>query len=200
MNYKIVIATTNKDKIKEMSEILNSLDGLRVEIESLQNYNIAESYEPFDSFMLNAIHKAKYYAKHTKQPSLTEDSGLSIEALEGFPGVKSKDLIEECGGISNTFMKLEQMLSGTNNYTAYFSSAIVLYIPSHDFLITHEEKGYGTLSFPPRGEFGFAFDHIFIPDGYDKTFSELGIEIKNKISPRAKAMKELIQKLQEFLN
>lgn len=163
MNYKIVVASTNNGKIKEISKILNSLENLRIDMASLKDYNVAEPDEPHNNFMENAIHKVKYYAKHTNEACLSEDSGLSIEALNGFPGVKSKDFIEECGGISNSFIKLEKLLSGQSNYSAYFNSATVLYIPSHDFLITHEAKDYGSISFPPRGEAGIAFDPIFVP-------------------------------------
>lgn len=198
MDYKIVIASTNKGKIDEISKILNSLERLNIDARSLLDYNIAEPDEPYDCFLKNAIHKVKYYAKYTKEATLAEDSGLSIEALNGFPGVRSKNLIEECGGVSNAFKKLEILLAGSKNNTAYFTSATALYIPSHDFLITHEAKDYGSISFPPRGDDGFGFDPIFIPKGYDKTFAELGVELKNKISHRAKSMRGLIEKLQDF--
>jgi len=124
---------------------------------------------------------------------LAEDSGLSIDALNGFPGVKSKDFIKECGGISNSFMKIEKLLETSCNYSACLHSAIALYIPSHDFLTTSESKDYGTLCFPPRGTAGRAFDPIFIPKGYDKTFSELGITMKLEISHRTKALKEMFE-------
>ncbi|HQS83892.1 MAG: hypothetical protein B7Y25_03110 [Alphaproteobacteria bacterium 16-39-46] len=200
MIYKIIIASTNKDKIKEISKIFNSLKNLKIEINSLQDSNIPEPKEPHDSFLMNAIHKAKYYAQHTKNACLSEDSGLSIEALNGFPGIKSKDLIEEEGGTLKTFIKLKKMLSNYNNYSAYFSSAAVLYIPAYDFLIMHEAKNYGYISFPPRGNTGFGYDPIFIPNGYNRTFAELGTDIKNKISHRNKSIIGLTEKLEKFLN
>lgn len=211
-NYKIVIASTNKGKIEEISRILQNSECLRIEIKTLQDYqqdyqeinrhlnnNLEEPEEPHSSFLENAIHKAKYYAAITHEATLSEDSGLCIEALNDFPGVRTKELVTECGGVSGAFRKLEKMLEGTNNYKAYFNSAIVLYIPSHDYLISHEAKDYGTICFPPRGEGGFAFDPIFIPEGYTKTFAELGMLEKNKISHRAKAMQGLIEKLRKHL-
>lgn len=198
MDYKIVIASTNQGKIAEITKILKTLEGLGIDVRSLQDYDIVEPDEPHDCFIENAIHKAKYYAKYTKEMTLSEDSGLSIEALNGFPGVRTKEITQEFGGMSNTFVKLEQMLSGSNNYAAHFNSAAALYIPSHDFLITHEAKDYGSLSFPPRGDDGFAFDPIFVPKGYDKTFAEMGMELKNEISHRAKALQGLMEKLRQF--
>ncbi len=198
-NYKIVIASTNEGKIREIHKILAQLDGLKIDVKSLKDYKIAQPDEPHDSFMENAIHKAKYYARHTNLPTLSEDSGLSLNALNGFPGVRTREFSEECGGIAKTFIKLEEMLKESGNNTACFTSAAVLYIPSHDYLITHEGKDDGVLRFPPRGEDGFAYDPIFVPQGYDKTFAELGLAIKNKISHRAQAMQGLIEKFRQFL-
>jgi len=199
MHYKIVVASTNEGKIREIHKILHELEGLKIDVKSLKDYDIAEPDEPHLSFMENAIHKAKYYAQHTNLPTLSEDSGLSIEALNGFPGVRTKDFAYECGGMAQTFIKLEEMLKAGGNYAASFNSATVLYLPSQDYLITHEAKDEGTLTFPPRGEDGFAFDPVFVPKGYDKTFAELGLEIKNKISHRAQAMQGLIEKFRQFL-
>jgi len=228
MVFKIVIASTNDGKIKEIGDILNSLKwenlhsqqqenclaqaegrpeggaarmgevppDLTIQIRSLQDYLITEPDEPHDNFLKNAIHKAKYYAQYTKEATLSEDSGLSIEALKGFPGVRTKEFTQECGGMKNTFIKLEQMLllQGFQNPTAYFHSAAALYLPTQDLLITHEARDDGVISFPPRGEDGFAFDPIFIPKGYDRTFAELGPSIKNKISHRSKAIHGLMKK------
>lgn len=199
MVFKIVIASTNNGKIKEISNILNSIDNLSIEIRSLQDYDIEEPDEPHDDFITNAIHKAKYYAQHTQEATLSEDSGLSIDVLKGFPGVRTKEFTQECGGMSKTFIKLEQMLQGFQNPSAYFNSAAALYLPSQDLVITHEAKDEGVISFPPRGEDGFAFDPIFIPEGYDRTFAELGPSIKNKISHRSKAIHGLMKKWKKLM-
>lgn len=198
MRYDIVIASTNAGKIREIQKILHELVGLKIAVKSLKDYTIPAPDEPYHSFMENAVHKAKYYAAHTKLPTLSEDSGLMIEALNGFPGVRTKEFSQECGGMAKTFVKLETMLRDMRNYSACFNCAAVLYIPSHDYLMTHEAKDEGMLVFPPRGDDGFAFDPIFVPQGYDKTFAELGLKIKNKISHRAQAMQGLIEKFRQF--
>lgn len=203
LSYSIVVASTNSGKIKEISEMLKNIEGLKIKVLSLKDYgleNNKEPEEPHESFMENAIHKAKHYAGLTKQATLSDDSGLCIEALDGFPGVRTKEFVEECGGINNAFLKLENLLKGQNNFRAYFNSATVLYVPAQDFLITHQEKDSGLIFFPPRGNAGFAFDPIFIPDGYTKTFAELGLVKKNQISHRAKAIQGLIKKLKVFLS
>lgn len=199
MHYTIVVASTNEGKIREIHKILHELKAIKIDVRSLKDYDIPEPDEPYESFMENAVHKAKYYAQHTNLPTLSEDSGLSIAVLNGFPGVKTKDFSRECGGMAKTFVKLEEMLRPSGNYAASFNSATVLYIPSDDFLITHEAQDDGMLTFPPRGDDGFAYDPIFVPKGYDKTFAELGLEIKNKIGHRAQAMQGLIEKFREFL-
>jgi XTP/dITP diphosphohydrolase len=199
-NIKIVIASGNSGKIIEIKKILQAVKEIKIEVLSLQDYGfIEEPDEPYNSFMENAIHKAKYYAEITKEATLSEDSGLTIEALDGFPGVKTKDLIVECNGMPNTFLKLESLLSHTTDRRAYFNSAAALYFPTDDLLVQHEARDPGIICFPPRGEDGFAFDPIFIPEGYDKTFAELGVEQKNKISHRARSMKGVVAKLQAFL-
>ena len=196
----MLIASTNEGKIQEITKVLHSIEGLTLNIDSLKDYpTILEPDEPFDSLMDNAIHKAKYYAAHMNTLTLSEDSGLFIEALAGFPGVKTKDLITECGGRLQAFSKLKSLLSAHSHYTSYFSTAAALYIPSEALLITHEAREYGSIVFPPRGDAGFGFDPIFVPEGYEQSFAELGVEIKSKISHRAKALDGLMQKFQAFL-
>jgi len=198
-NYKIVVASGNPGKIKEIKKIFENLKDLKIDIESLDNHLVEEPEEPHDNFMDNAIHKAKHYAKYTNEATFSEDSGLCIEALDNFPGVRTKEFIKESGSAQAAFVKIEQMLSGHSNYKASFSTACALYIPINNTLIVNEVKIYGAISFPPRGETGFGFDPIFIPDGYNQTFAELGMEIKNQLSPRSKATKKIAQILAAIL-
>ena len=195
---KIIVASTNKHKIQEIIKIINELNFSTIEVQSIGDANIAEPDEPYDDFIKNATHKAQYYGRATQEITLADDSGLCIEALNGFPGVKTKDFLEECGGLENTFTRLEQMLSRAANYRACFRSAIVLFFPHSGQLIAHEDKHFGTLTFPPRGAQGFGFDPIFIPEGFNQTMAELGTTVKNQISHRAKALRGMMQKLKEI--
>jgi XTP/dITP diphosphohydrolase len=199
LEYTIVVASTNAGKLKEINSILTTLEGLKLQLKSLKDYSIAEPDEPYESFLENAIHKAKYYAKQTNLPTLSEDAGLCIEALDGFPGVRTKEFVVACGGIENAFAKLQQMLSSKHNMNAYFNCSAALYIPQLDQLITYEAQDIGRIIFPPQGTTGFGFDPIFIPTGYEQTMAELGEPIKNQISHRALAIKGLAEKLSFFL-
>lgn len=200
--YEIAIASTNTGKVREITKTLQDVAHCKILVKGLNDYDliISEPDEPYESFIENATHKAKYYANFLNTITLSDDSGLCIEALEGFPGVRTKEFVQECGGIQNTFLKLEGLLSNQNNYKAYFISAAVMYIPKLDVFISHEAKDHGIITFPPRGNSGFAFDPIFIPNGYNQTFAELSLEEKNKISHRAKAMQGLMEKFHQFLN
>ncbi len=200
VSFKIVFGLTNQKKIKELNDIVKLLKALKLDPRFLLDYNIPEPSELHSNFLNNASYQAKYCAEHTKLPCMIEVIGLSIDALYGFPGVKSKEFIEECGGISNSINKLELMLNGYGNYSAHFDCALALYIPSHDLLIKNEARDMGSLSFPSRGETDFGFDSIFVPKGYDKIFAEFSIELKSIISHRVNAIQKLMATLQEFLN
>lgn len=195
LNGQLVIATTNQGKLQEINAIFAAWNNLELNLKSLANYVIPEPDEPYASFMENAIHKAKYYAKHTQLPTLSEDAGLCVEALKGFPGVRTKDFIEQCGGSLIAFSKLEQMLSGIENRNTMFNCAAALYIPQEDRLFTFAASVSGKIVFSPRGNHGFGFDPIFVPSGYEQTMAELGEQVKNKIGHRALAIRGIMQQL-----
>jgi XTP/dITP diphosphohydrolase len=192
---KIIIASGNPGKLKEIRAILNSCTNLPLDISSIQGMAIPEPDEPYPTFMENACHKAKYYADFTKGPTLSEDAGLCIEALDGFPGLKTKDFYIESGGLEQAYKKLQAMLANTNNYKAYFICAAALYLPKQDKFVTYEGLAHGAMAFPPQGELGFGYDPIFIPEGFDKTMAELGEEHKNQSGHRAKAIMGIADKL-----
>lgn len=197
---EIVIASTNIGKISEIKELLSFHTKDEVQVLSLKDYKIKEPDEPFQTFQANAIHKAKYYAQKTGKVCLAEDSGLCVNALDFFPGVRSKEFIEESGGILQAMRLLEEKLINQDSLSAFFQSAIAIHFPNSEEFVTEEAKDYGTLNFPARGIYGFGFDRIFIPDGYDLTFGEMGVSKKNKISHRAKALEAIIQKLSSLQN
>lgn len=196
--FNLIIASSNPSKVKELQNVLQSLQ-MKISISSIADKAITVPNEPYDDFMQNAIHKAKYYAKHTHTATVSEDAGLCIESLDGYPGVKTKDLVDGLGSIDLAFKYLQNKLKDKPNKKAYFICAMALYIPEGDILITHEEKDFGHITFPPRGNEGFGFDPIFIPDHFDKTFAELGNAQKSQISHRAKTMRAVAQKLQKYL-
>jgi len=196
-NFQILIASTNKGKVAELSDLLAPSDYKILSLADLESKPL-EPDEPFNTFLENAIHKAKYYGKMTKYICLTEDSGLCIEALDNFPGVRSKEFSVASGGIDNAFQELEIMLKGKKNLNAFFHSSIAVYFPDQDKILTAIGQDHGTLTFPPRGRQGFSFDPIFIPTGYNETFAELGMQKKNQMSHRSKALKDIIKQLEKL--
>ena len=188
---KILLATTNKNKILEIKKTMCGLCEL-VLLSDLPE--IEDCDEPFETFMENAVHKAKYYAEKMGMPALSDDAGICIDALGGAPGVYSKRFIEESGGLEKAFERLEIMLEGKDR-SAYFSCAVALYIPERDLLLQGEGGAKGRLRFPAFDAGGFIYDRILVPDGYDKTFAELGFDVKNEISYRTAAVKKVMEAL-----
>lgn len=197
MQMKVVIASGNQSKVEEIERIFSVNSNLKFKLQRLPDTKIPEPYEPFDTCMENAIHKAKHYANFTGCLTLSEDAGLYIDGLEGFPGVKTKNFILESKGLNNAILKLEQLLQNVDNKAAYFNCSAAIYHPELDQIISHEAVCRGTLQFPPKGEAGFGFDPIFVPEGYAQTMAELGMERKNQIGHRGLALLGLAEKLIE---
>lgn len=194
---KILIATTNKRKTEEIIVILQAENNIRWQFFPMPKLSVPD--EPYSSFIENARHKAKYYGERLNMPALSEDTGLCVNALDQFPGIRTKDFIEENRNINGAIEALEQKLQNTLDNTATFVCAAALYIPSLDIMLSHEAKEPGYLTFPARGEDGFGFDPVFVPHGYQHTIAELGSNIKNHHSHRAMAIKGLLQELHKVL-
>lgn len=200
---KILIASNNKGKVKEIEELLTPF---KCQVLSTDRYKLPEPEETGSTFAENAIIKAKYYAEKTGEISLSDDSGLVVDSLDGAPGVYSA----RWGGVNKDFnlaMKIvEEALNekGINTQnsgseiadynkkklSAHFACALCLYFPDGEYKV-FEGKVFGHLSFPPRGNAGFGYDAIFIAEGHNKTFAEMDPQIKYSISHRAKAFNEL---------
>ena len=163
--------------------ILSSLD-----------FNIDEPEENGKNFSENALIKAHYTYEHTGLASLSDDSGICIEALEGQPGIFSARWAGPKKDFSKAIKKVEKKLKNLKieKARAFFICSLAIVWPdgSHQLF---EGRVDGRLIFPPRGNFGFGYDPIFIPDGYKETFGEMDPKIKKKISHRAEAFKILCQ-------
>ena len=188
---KIVFATNNQHKLGEIRQIL----GDRVEVLSLKDINCnVDIPETGTTLEANALQKAQYIYDHYQMNVFADDTGLEVEALGGAPGVYSARYAGGEGHDSEANMaKLLQELGKNNNRRARFRTVIALIIQGQ----VHEFEGIvnGEIIRERRGGEGFGYDPIFQPEGYDKTFAELGVEVKNQISHRARAT----QKLAEFL-
>lgn len=192
MNEKLVFATNNTHKLEEVANML----GKRIRLLSLSDIDCtADIPETGTTLEENALLKAQYVYNHYHTDCFADDTGLEVEALNGAPGVYSARYAGGEGHDSIANMKkLLANLEGETNRRARFRTVIALIRNGQ----THLFEGIveGTITTSQSGTAGFGYDPIFIPDGYDRTFAELGNEIKNNISHRARA----VVKLTEFLN
>ena len=191
---KLVVATNNPHKIKE---ILTILKGQNYEILSLPDFpDVPMVTEDGSTFAENAVKKASIIAKHTGLLALADDSGLEVDVLNGEPGVKSARFAGENATDEDRNRKLLNLLRDVpeSKRNARFKCAVALSNPQGD---THLVLGIceGSIAFEPRGNTGFGYDPVFVVPCYGKTFAELGPDIKNRISHRAIAL----QKLRNFL-
>ncbi len=190
MSKEILIATHNQHKKEEIQQIL----GNRFKVTSLSDYDIHdEIVEDGDSFHANALIKAKYCFEKTGKVSIGDDSGLVVEALDGRPGIYSARYAGNHDFAKNMAKVLDE-LNEEENRKAYFVTVMCLMNETGAYYF--EGRVYGTLTREIRGEKGFGYDPIFIPDNHDITFAEMKPEEKNKISHRRKAIDELLKFLE----
>jgi XTP/dITP diphosphohydrolase len=202
---KIVFATNNEHKLSEIRQIL----GERIEVLSLNDIGChADIPETADTLKGNALQKAEYVASHYHIDCFADDTGLEVDALGGAPGVHSARYTGGEGHDSEANMrKLLAELGENNNRKARFRTVIALIeleddesteFPLH-FNNTKFFEGIveGQITRERHGDEGFGYDPIFQPDGYEQTFAELGMEIKNHISHRARAVEKLVRYLSE---
>ncbi len=191
MKRKLVFATNNAHKLEEVSAIL----GDKIELLSLKDINCdADIPETADTLEGNALLKAEYVYKNYGLDCFADDTGLEVEALNGAPGVYSARYAGGEGHNAEANMqKLLHNMEGKDNPKAQFRTAVSLILNGKEYLFEGVIKGQ--IIKEKHGTSGFGYDPIFMPDGYDKTFAELGNEIKNQISHRAIA----VNKLCEFL-
>jgi XTP/dITP diphosphohydrolase len=187
---KIIFASQNEHKIKEIRSIL----GNSFTLLSLNEININEDI-PEDELFLegNALAKARYVHKVTGMNVFADDTGLEIDALNGSPGVHSARFAGENKDSSANINKVLNLLEKKENRKARFRTVIALILENKEYLF--EGIADGTIINEKRGNEGFGYDPIFIPEGNAKTFAEIGLNEKNRVSHRAKAF----ERLKEFL-
>jgi len=193
---KIVFATNNKNKLAEIRDML----GDKIEVMSLADINCHEDIpETADTLEGNALQKARYVFDKYGMSCFADDTGLEVDALGGEPGVYSARYAGGEGHDSEANMaKLMQKLGDNDNRKARFRTVIALITGSGDDVVKlFEGVAEGDIIREKRGGEGFGYDPIFRPEGYDKTFAELGHEIKNKISHRARAVQKLVEYLKQ---
>ena len=188
---KLVIASANQHKIKEIFEILEG----QFPIISMFDIDCREDLpETMDTIEGNAVQKADYLYEHYQVDCFSEDTGLEITALNGEPGVRSARYAgDDRDSQANIDLVLEK-LHGQSDRSARFRTVIALWLDGSRY--TFEGIAPGSITTERRGTGGFGYDPVFLPDGYDQTFGEMPDELKNRISHRYQALMELKKFLQ----
>lgn len=193
---RIVIATGNKDKVREINELL---EGTSFEAVSMKEAGIeCEIIEDADSFKGNALIKATEVSRYTDDYVLADDSGLCIDALDGAPGIYSSRFCGENSTYEDKFKKIFEMLEGVpeEERTAHFTCAIAVVKPDKTSF-TVEETFEGVLHETPAGENGFGYDPIFFVPEYGMTSAQMSPELKNSMSHRGKALRKAVELILE---
>ncbi|MEX0607812.1 MAG: RdgB/HAM1 family non-canonical purine NTP pyrophosphatase [Balneolaceae bacterium] len=192
MIQKLVLASQNPHKIEEMRNILKPQG---IEVLSTKDFpDLKDVVEDAPTLEGNALKKARYVAKETKLPALSDDTGLEVEALGGAPGVYSARYAGEDVTYQDNVLKLLKEMNGVTNRAAQFRTVVALVDGDDEF--TFEGICRGEILSEQRGEKGFGYDPVFKPQGFSQTFAELESNIKNEISHRGKAIQNFIR----FLN
>ncbi len=190
---KLVVASHNPGKLREISDLLAPFD---VEPISAGSLGLPEPVEDGDSFIANAEIKALASARSANMLALSDDSGFALEALDGAPGIYSARWAGPGKDFSLAMRKVEDELEKKGAMTpkaraAQFICALTLAWPD-GHVESFEGRVEGTAIWPPRGNKGFGYDPMFVPNGYDMTFAEMEPEAKHAMSHRADAFRQLI--------
>lgn len=185
---RLVVATHNPGKAKELAAILEN----RFELVSAGELGLEEPDETETTFSGNALLKARAAARASGLVALADDSGLSVAALDGQPGIYSARWAGPTKDFDIAMGKVEARLeaTGSDDRAAWFTCALAVAWPDGAALVVEGEV-HGTLTFPKRGTLGFGYDPIFVPDGHGLTFGEMDPDAKDAMSHRARAFERL---------
>ena len=195
---RLVIATHNAGKLREMAELLAPYGADAV---SAADLGLVEPEETGTTFAANATIKAEAATAATRLPAFADDSGLCVEALDGAPGIVSARWAKEAGSFDAAIARLERELrarAAAPPYLAWFVSALALARPGERTIVV-EGRIDGALVFPPRGTAGFGYDPVFLPDGHARTFGEMRAKEKHGIpSDGSRALSHRARAFQDF--
>lgn len=186
---KLVIASHNPGKVREIEDLLRPLG---IAVVGAAALGLIEPEETGHTFAENAALKARIAAEAAKLPALADDSGLAVAALDGAPGIYSARWAGPKKDFSLAMRKVEDALRGKADRRAKFVAALALAWPDGRCEV-FEGEVHGTLAWPPRGNKGFGYDPIFVPDGHAITFGEMEPAKKHEMSHRARAFAKLVQ-------
>jgi len=194
---EILIATNNLGKVKEIKDILNTQE---IKILTMKDFpDLPKVEEDGKNYQENAFKKARKISEYTGKICLADDSGLEIDYLKGKPGIYSSRWGNSDEERINKVLKLLKNVPKNKRNAKFVCAAVLVFPDGKTYMVKEECKG--SITFKPKGAHGFGYDPIFLVPEYNKTFAELGDEIKNRISHRGKAMRkmaEIIKEIWEF--
>jgi XTP/dITP diphosphohydrolase len=183
---RLVIATHNQGKLREIEALMTPFG---IAVVSAGALGLPEPEETGTTFEANAELKARAAALGSRLPALADDSGLVVPALDGAPGIYSARWAGPGKDFSAAMKKVEQELTGQEDRRAYFVAVLALAWPTGK-VETWRGESHGNLVWPPRGDRGFGYDPMFVPEGAAVTFGEMDPALKHKISHRARAFEK----------
>ena len=191
---EILIATNNLGKVKEIKDILNSSE---IKILTMKDFpDLPRVEEDGKNYQENAFKKAGKISEYTGKICLADDSGLEIDYLKGEPGIYSSRWGNSDEERINKVLKLLKNVPINKRNAKFICSAVLVFPDGKRYMVKEECKG--SITFKPKGTHGFGYDPIFLVPEYNKTFAELGDEIKNRISHRGKAMRKMAEIIKEI--
>jgi len=193
---KLVIATGNQGKLREIQAMLAPLD---INVVPQSDYHVTEAPEPYCTFIENALAKARHASLATHLPALADDSGLCLEVLNGEPGVQSAYFAGKPSNDDKNNAHLINTLKQHENRFAYYYCCLVL-VRRHDDPqpLIAEGMWLGSILKKPRGKNGFGYDPLFLDSMTGKSAAELSPEIKNKISHRGQALRKMLHLIEHL--
>jgi XTP/dITP diphosphohydrolase len=193
---KLVIASGNAGKLREIARILAPLD---IQAVPQSEFDVPDCPEPHVTFVENCLAKARHASLHSGLPALADDSGICVEALGGAPGVFSARYAGEPKSDARNNEKLVAALQGVANRRAHYTCVMVFVRhPDDPEPVIAEGRWHGEIVDTPRGENGFGYDPYFLVPEYGKTGAELDADTKNAISHRGQALRDLVDKLKRL--
>lgn len=188
---KLVLASGNKGKLKEFTQIL---EGFSVHVVPQSQFNVLDAEETGTTFVENAIIKARHASKITGLPAIADDSGLEVDALNGQPGIYSARYSGEHGNDKANYQKLLLALKDTNKRSARFQCVLAFMRHAEDPTpIIAQASWEGSIGYEAVGEQGHGYDPVFIPENHTMTAAEIDSEAKNCLSHRGKAISKLLE-------
>ena len=192
---ELVFASHNQGKIAEIKQLLAPFN---IVVKSAADMNLPDVEENGTTFAENSLIKSQTIAREIGLPCIADDSGLCVDALDGRPGIYSARYAPNRDfKLGMAKLLTEMNASGNNSRQAHFCCVVSLAYPDGSYEL-FEGRVEGNIAEKPQGEGGFGYDPLFVPEGYTQSFAELGANVKNKISHRARAMQKLLNYLENL--